>query len=910
MSEQKKSFCIEILSSIIHEEINEYFLCKKEKRVEIDGYESLHELDEIICITKNSLIIIGADLQKIKLKLEYNNINSIENIHIDDENDNKRLVLIKLNEPLIKKEKEINNISMQMNNAEAFINTLSKKFKLYYIQSKGIIKKLPVKTEESLFTSQIDEYTHLEKYKYKSFKYFVLDSDKSDYYFRRYKSDLYNTNARIQIDISDEYPIEKLTSNPNMNDISYYAWSKLCTYLMFDPNGVVILSSNEYKNSDDDIMKEDYKYESITYKLRIQNKIHQKPKNVIYYFIRKKYLPPLYETYIDFMFLFEEYYTEHSVQIDFNEDSLNDFLTMVETFTYKRLPEKNKVSNELIKLKIDAFMVDCQTMLYLHNLFEDTKITRLRMIACIIELKLMQIYEKYEKKSLDYIKKETLIELENLHFLLDDENINVINYEKKLSYLSFNDIMEENYKTIQNIFERYNIRADFLWKNKINNIFEYVIQFHNGNLFKLLNDLVKKVPSAIDEIYLIFKKFVNLCAVTTDNKFIDDVSIHYLINNQDNIKEIMYNSYFLTYFIRSGDLQRIERVDSDLIYGKFLILILNKDIKVLEAVHDYIFSFCKNYLDNEEGASLETSPLQKYSSIFIQKFILILSQSGSNTIPITIALKCLIYLAALSHNNQVDILIDDVITQLVKNLSSFDQNLIYYSLLLIYRFSKHNSESILLLQKYPEIIIKMLNIIKGSKIPESRYHPLIICKVLEIIFNFLNNAQIRNFLLNFTNRKFIKYLFRLIAKKETYTVNNQNYYIKIISLCYGILAEIVSKNVDIRQYIALNYNFFSVMNIKSLEYLEILNYYKIFAKEDNGNTKKELTTFFEHLFHFLVRYVSNDLNQINSAKFKCRNLYSLFYYIKRCQEIQMAPSIIKEVTSLYSRELITNTHLL
>ena len=390
----------------------------------------------------------------------------------------------------------------------------------------------------------------------------------------------------------------------------------------------------------------------------------------------------------------------------------------------------------------------------------------------------------------------------------------------------------------------------------------------------------------------------------------DDVSIHYLINNQDNIKEIMYNSYFLTYFIRSGDLQRIERVDSDLIYGKFLILILNKDIKVLEAVHDYIFSFCKNYLDNEEGASLETSPLQKYSSIFIQKFILILSQSGSNTIPITIALKCLIYLAALSHNNQVDILIDDVITQLVKNLSSFDQNLIYYSLLLIYRFSKHNSESILLLQKYPEIIIKMLNIIKGSKIPESRYHPLIICKVLEIIFNFLNNAQIRNFLLNFTNRKFIKYLFRLIAKKETYTVNNQNYYIKIISLCYGILAEIVSKNVDIRQYIALNYNFFSVMNIKSLEYLEILNYYKIFAKEDNGNTKKELTTFFEHLFHFLVRYVSNDLNQINSAKFKCRNLYSLFYYIKRCQEIQMAPSIIKEVTSLYSRELITNTHLL
>ena len=255
MSEQKKSFCIEILSSIIHEEINEYFLCKKEKRVEIDGYESLHELDEIICITKNSLIIIGADLQKIKLKLEYNNINSIENIHIDDENDNKRLVLIKLNEPLIKKEKEINNISMQMNNAEAFINTLSKKFKLYYIQSKGIIKKLPVKTEESLLTSQIDEYTHLEKYKYKSFKYFVLDSDKSDYYFRRYKTDLYNTNARIQIDISDEYPIEKLTSNPNMNDISYYAWSKLCTYLMFDPNGVVILSSNEYKNSDDDIMK-------------------------------------------------------------------------------------------------------------------------------------------------------------------------------------------------------------------------------------------------------------------------------------------------------------------------------------------------------------------------------------------------------------------------------------------------------------------------------------------------------------------------------------------------------------------------------------------------------------------------------------------------------------------------------
>lgn len=929
MNEQKSTFCKEILSSIINEEISDFFVCQKYSNHKQKNYAKSNWKEEIACITKHSLIFIGSALDEgIKRQFDYTNIESIiigndndtskepnqleEESKISDSNksdikdkDNNIIIILKEG---IKNKIKIRYL-FNFPNSLLFFDKFSKKYKLFFIRNRGIITKLKVKENFKTKTSQeTEKYIHVGNYKFKQFQFFRLDINKSRYYFRRDKTQDYSREARIHIKLLDECPIEKLLANPNIANFKFCAWSSLCLHLMYETSGVFILSINERHIDYSDQNRNDI-WNMMEYQIRIKPK-SGKDKNVLYYYIRRKYIPPLFETYNDFIFIFEELYDESNNLIEIDNDSFRDLNTLIDTFRCEKIPETNKVTEELIKMKMNSYLVDSSTMKHLYFSFDSLQATKVRRIACILELKLIQIHEKYEKKKVQEIKMNSLKELQSLSYFLDGEVLIPDTFLKKLHYSTFFDLLNNFHKDIDKLFSKTSASTNFLWKNKINNFLQYVITFHDSesdSLFKMLDELTKTIPSSIEEIDPIFKLFLNLCATTTNEKIIENVSISYIVNNISNIKEISYNTYFMNYFIAHNKLKRIEKIESELIYYQFLLFLLNTNynIDTLGSIHDYLFKVCNNYLSfdliddysnnlkNDELVYDSPSSEKKYSSIFNKKFMQLFTQSDSCTIPITLSLKCLIYLSSINPQNLSEILTDEVMIQLSKNISSFDQNLIYYSLFFVHKITELSNESNILLDKFPEILLKVINKIKGSGIPEGKNHPLIILKSLQILKNCLQNNQIKAYILEYPNRKFLKYIFRLITKQENYSFKEDNFYINILSLSYEVLSLAVDKNTDIRQYISTNFHFFNVIEYKSVEYYEFFEFIvnnnimntdtnKIpIIKQRQNELIKEYNIFLQNLFEFISKYVGNDLNILNEAKYTCKHLVFLCYKIAK-----------------------------
>lgn len=910
MNEHKSSFCKEILSSIINEEISNFFVCQKYANPKQKNNEKTKWKEEIVCVTKHSLIFIGSDLNEgIKRQFDYTNIDSIIigeeqgiskpavsdwNQNGDKEKDNN--IIINLKEGINKKSKV--KYLFNIPNSLLFYEEFSKKYKLFFVQNRGIIAKLKVKSNfKAKILQEAEQYTHVGDYKFKQFQFFRLDTNKSPYYYKRDKTKDYSREGQIHIKILDECPIENLLANPNIENFKFCAWSSVCLHLMYESSRVFILSINEKE------FHEQGKYDIwniMEYQIRIKSK-NGKDKNVVYYYIRRKYIPPLFETYNDFIFIFEELYDESSNLIEIDNDSFRDLNTLIDTFRCDKKQETNTVTEELIKLKMNSYLVDSNTMKHLNYLFDSLKITKVKKVASILELKLIQILAKYEKQKFEKMENDCFEELQRLNFLLEREELDEDTFLKKLQYSKFFDLLDGYHKDIDKLFSQTSTSTSFLWKNKINNFIQYVINFHEftpDSLFKMLNHLTKTIPSSIEEIDPIFKLFLNLCATTTNEKIIENVSISYIVNNISNIKEISYNTFFMNYFIAHDKLKRIENVESELIYYQFLLFLLNTNCNIytLESIHDYLFKICKNYIsfnlidghsnniDTDELIYNSSSSEKKYCSIFNKKFMQLFSQSDSCTISIKLSLKCLIYLSLINPQNLSEILTDEVMIQLSKNISSFDQELIYYSLILVYKITELSSESNTLLNKFPEIILKVINKIKGSGIPEAKNHPLIILKSLEVVKNCLKNNQIKAYILEDSNRKFLKYIFRLITKKENYCFKEKNFYLNILSLSYEVLSLAIYKNIDIRQYVSANFHFLNVIEYKSLEYYEIFDYIvnnimnidtnqKIKQRQNDQNDLiKEYSIFLQNLFDFIIKYVGNDLNILNETKYTCKHL--------------------------------------
>ena len=150
----------------------------------------------------------------------------------------------------------------------------------------------------------------------------------------------------------------------------------------------------------------------------------------------------------------------------------------------------------------------------------------------------------------------------------------------------------------------------------------------------------------------------------------------------------------------------IFKIERDLVYFKFLNYLLssyntNLNYDLISAIHDYIFTITKPYLPNTQINNTNNTPIvsnyykviktqiEKYSNIFINNLIHIFTRNEPNTLMKVISLKCIIYLSYVDNiSNLQNILCDEMYDGLLKGLTSFDSNLVCYSLIFISNISR------------------------------------------------------------------------------------------------------------------------------------------------------------------------------------------------------------------------------
>jgi hypothetical protein len=176
------------------------------------------------------------------------------------------------------------------------------------------------------------------------------------------------------------------------------------------------------------------------------------------------------------------------------------------------------------------------------------------------------------------------------------------------------------------------------------------------------------------------------------------------------------------------------------------------------------------------------------------------------------------------------------------------------------------------------IIIKSINIIKGNIIPGCVYPLRIVIQALYVLRDLLKVNHIKDFLLDTSQRTFVKYLFNLINKNDY--CNYEVYY-----LVFEILSMVVDKKMDMKIYIENNFNCFECINYKCLDCLELI------ANNDND---KQVYEFIGKLLEFVVNYVNIDLNIAKSLRNDCKNVYLLCIALNNNKDILNEYNKLKE----------------
>jgi hypothetical protein len=154
------------------------------------------------------------------------------------------------------------------------------------------------------------------------------------------------------------------------------------------------------------------------------------------------------ETYKDYIIIYEEKYDQAYEQIDFNKNIYDKYLLLKGSFTFRDDKYINDVVEELLKLKVESYLIEANNLNYLTPKLKqkpNQKPLQSFIFLYDIQYKITSIYNKYSnKKNLIELNK-ILSDIKQLYSSSGKE-FNKEHYQKTMNYTTFNDILEHNFK--------------------------------------------------------------------------------------------------------------------------------------------------------------------------------------------------------------------------------------------------------------------------------------------------------------------------------------------------------------------------------------------------------------------------------------------------------------------------------
>ena len=850
-----------------------------------------------ICLGQNLIIFVASDLSTILEAVSYDNIIKLE---LDKKSQNILHIYIEAS----KKNTSIKKITVTMKNRQVLLNNIRCYYTVYYETYKGEIKSLPCikpddkdKAKPEKKEQGSNSKFHEEIIKNYSFylkgvvkkntsspgyniSYFI-DKKKNE---QKKEQEYFSGSCTLIVDIFDPAPISKFDHDINSRDLSYFAYENMvnflnnnlkCPYFWLLKNEIFTKKIN---------LNEDM---SLWEGWRIDVRICQPEyKNLIFIFLRRKFIPPYFDTYQDFIFVLSEDSSYEKYEINPEADIV---ISLAANTLSSPITCTVKDSQLFLEAKVDALLVDEETLYYYQNFYgirgrEIFKFGYELLTEIINYFSTTNVKNKIQFLTPVVNFKKKKFELDRECTRWDFKKDNKKNFmpqikERIREAITRNELNKSNNEPIQTTTGGNNTQTGYpietlpskthsnndeipvtkfslVWTKKLMRFIGFVL---NGGLTDFKMNYSTFLKEVYDGCQITNNDIKDLCYNTiflrdlqqsqNRKKLFQPYSIMSSIR-EDSV--LTYNSEPLEYCISSNFLHK--HLDCD---SKFIpTLLLNHfSNKLLIAIYNYL----KNANQNEEKDLIKLiSPLNR-----------IFQDQTQNPSTLLLVCKSLCILVKSDkkkdENNRIKLVESNVIKTISDYLKKYDydQSLVSSCLdLFTYVSSEEkNLREILFNKKGTGLVDVFMSFLVRPKVPGVYYSQRIMIKILTVLLkltskgkaglqenmNTSNYQKIYVLLLNLVDDEKKREIIDPLEEESSTLEFKIFYLINLLSVTNKMMQDMIYET----------YNFDDIIQKCSVKYLEQMK--KLVELKDKA-TESEKTTigkkiykFIEMVFYFMIK---------------------------------------------------------
>jgi hypothetical protein len=921
MFQSKIPFCYEILGKFVDSEVVYTTRCidlNIDEKKSGDTNSLTYFKSNILCLCEKEVALIGDNLEGVKMKIEFLNIDSIM---IDTHYGKLFKIIVKSSEYFFTSKEKL-EYTFVVDNRQRFLENLedqyliffSKKFNIHKILNKQnnsiplykwkIFETLDtnIKYNELFKEENKKEYfianmpTNHKKSHYKNYMYYLksgCDSeniDDTDTYIYKKNKEFF---CKLIIDVKKEIAIENLIANPEIGDFSYYCYHeffKLINEKLTHKTFWITRSSSYIKKMN--LAKDKAQWEGwiLESRLKFTEKIGL---NVVFLCLRRKFIPPFFETYQDItLTLFEKY--DEKININLSSESREIIEILADSISPMDYFIPYQECFNLIKIKIDSYLVDSDSLDFLYNNLNVRGMDSY-LLATNFILKMIMFMSGYQKNIIALIKDKMF---ENLKKFMKDlgQKFREKNHEEELKITDLNKLIGDNDLHIFKYFSATPEDKSF-WRIKRSEFFVSCIDSLLTGGFVDIRKLItwfKEIPE-LRKLNNHLKDLLSIKIATDYKNKKEKISpvLDSIVNHIHRIKHFRYNEKIMCILIEKDYLRILHNNTNNSSYSEFLLYLLENHYsnKLFKAVYYFLKNLNKSnklLMDEEENKKKNSlNDLSSYS-ILIEFFLKKYSDPMQGPILNQIACRGLFNLISFDVYNE-KILIDlNCLDVICDKLSSPDEKLLYYSAELLSNFIlSENLKPYInnIIKNHPNLILKLFKILKGSEFPGCYFSSKTILLIFQIIESLLNLPQsfVKEFICNENNQKIIKYVLNYLH--EDYTLHPENIFheISIYDKIFNILRMLINKKFDYFWYLETQFNLLKLLDLFCQKHFKYLFTENIF-NPNNQNCSAlfedfEIKMFFFSFINFLKILKKNTNLKIKITSF-CPTIYEIFLVIR------------------------------
>ena len=859
--------------------------------------KEINEKKIVICMGTEKLFILLDDLQEVKLEIEYD---AITKIYIDK--DNSVSVLISLDSLKFKGSKKYEGVYIFIKDRPLFVKSLLCYHTIYFMEKYGIVTELSVKEKnlnlrfkkEGSLLNKGKEVIHntpegfekRQRYNAEFFLKSCIDSENDDIFILNTTKGGKQYKSVLKFEFKEALPIYNFEINKNDRDLNFFATNHSTSYMRsVEKLAKFWIIKNLHYMKKFNLNSDRARWEGIRIEARTaeyynqnDNKIEGKNENFIFLYLRRKFIPPFYDSYMDIVIIFSEPFDQDNLEISYEGELIVE--TIADSLYFN---EKTIAGNEYINLleaKVESLLIDEDSFEFFYNNLKIFGIECHRSAVNYV-YRLLILLEEHCKEQVEKIQKvffEKVIKVNQLCV----NNFDPIEFKNEIKQNDLEEIVKE-------FIEKVNTMNSQDYFNQVKNTWEVKVWRYLGycvdggvtndmfNLEKFINIYKVIANNSTIHTYQLGIQISNLLNIRLFNHSGDklDSKISTIINQVNDIKTFEFNEKVMNILIKTGTLKTIQGIENNNNYANFLKYML--DTKPTAKFLEALSIFLKDISADPESSSAEQN-LRKSLNTILSSLMSIYRNTKLCPILLNHSCRCLCILTCsqIDKNNKTKILQDNVIEIICFYLDYPDEKLLFGSLKLLGNILPELRENLAeILYKNSKLIPKLTEVLAGTGVPGT-YHSLkTIQSVVIILINLLKmqTTIVKDKLSSTQNRNFIGYLLKFINEDPTIVENpstrsQQELLVPLQKHIFEFFDYMVRKNYELRQFMQSQYDI--VNNIKQLAKKN--EQFLIDVIEMNNTQKKykdliePITIKLDHMLKFTFYFMYGDTEIINALK--------------------------------------------